>query len=233
MRILLTTLAIAAIAATGRASESWTEASAANTFFTVAIGGIHQSAGGDFDGESFFYAPANYGFSELFVVPEIDAAVCWITTVGARWSGGALEVSYARGRHDMAWVGFPAEGELWATDVNIRWYGSIGGPVEMYLLAGIGAVHVQVEDGYTLYDEYTGESKVAEARYNGGSLNLGTGVTYHATPHVALQAGAVYRWRSFKEVDSDESFYGPYDIEHLEVQTLDVTAEIVFYIGKV
>jgi opacity protein-like surface antigen len=233
MKSLLMVLVITTFAATGWASESWTEASAANTFFTVAIGGIHQSAGGDFDGESFFYAPNEYGFTELFVVPEIDGAVCWITTVGARWNGAELDVSYARGRHDMAWAGFPAEGELWATDVNLKAYASIGGPAEIYLLVGAGAVHVQIEDGYTLYDEYTGESKFAEARYNGGSLNLGTGVVYHATPHLAVQAGAIYRWRNFQEVDSDESFYGPYDIEHLEVQTLDVTAEIVFYLGKV
>jgi hypothetical protein len=230
MRAIMAAVLLVSAATTVYGVEMRTDDTYECLYFLIGGGGAFHSLGGDFDGESFFMTGDYY--YEMFVVPEVEGAVAWSAMVGARRGWLSLEAMFARSTHDMTWAGASTSGSQWTLSGNGRAYFRISGPMEFDVLLGGTLVGVRVEDGYAFYDEWSGEFRAGDADFYGLGLNVGAGLTYHATQHVALQCDVVCHPTMFTGASSEQSSSSEsYTIEDLNDASTDVTLQVIFYVG--
>lgn len=147
-------------------------------------------SGSDFEGDTFV---SGGGSSE--VVPELDTAAGFGAGIGKRFASSAVEFSFVQLDHDGQWLG--ADFDTSVTSCSLEWRNFIGKNrrLQPHWLIGVGYGLLTVRDGST------GLGQVRDAEFNGASLNIGAGATYHLSPRVGLGLDLGYRWQRYVEVD--------------------------------
>lgn len=149
---------------------------------------------GDFD-DTLYFTDGTW----IYDVPDVDDGMGAGFIFGIRYDFGCLEIGYHRTHHDtsssITTIG-ESEAAYNVVDLNVKYDIFAGKRIKPYLLAGIGATWLKIEDSATDGTVYENET------FYGYEINLGAGVSYYFHPQWALTGGVIYRHNWFSGLSS-------------------------------
>ncbi|MDH3710835.1 MAG: hypothetical protein OER04_13155 [Cyclobacteriaceae bacterium] len=165
--------------------------------FYISLGGSYQTLGGDFDGEAVLVAP-----QDIFLVPEVEAALGIGAKVGFRAENVALELSLMRGNHDVSWVGAQGEAILSLWSLSVQYYLFYDKPFQPFLQLGWSPVTaLRVRDAAALVTTMEVSDAIFISKI--GNFNAGGGLAYYLSPKVFVHVTALYYRLSYGSIESE------------------------------
>lgn len=161
------------------------------------IGGalVHNSIGEDFEGNTGYRYPAT---GQIAVVPSVDSDLGFGLFAGYRLEKWAFELSYQRVEHDTNNI-FTGrqDSDYNVIDFNVKFDVFPQGRFRPYVLVGIGAPWLNVDNVRTDNNGATWSNST----FKGYTVNGGLGMAYYFNQRWFLNAGAIYRWQHFRDID--------------------------------
>jgi opacity protein-like surface antigen len=162
--------------------------------FSVGVYAAAQTLSGDFDGASVLVSPV-----DLIVLPDFDSGLGLGVSMGLKTSGGALDLYFESLAFDGDFGGLELDAELANFGIRGRFVpGRFDAPTQRwqpYFLWGLALNLLTIEDGST-----DGVS-VGDGDLTGFSGELGGGLLYNVSHHVAFRLDLGYRWTRFGSAD--------------------------------
>ncbi len=153
----------------------------------------NNTIGGDFDNSTFYTSD-----TAVYDVPEINDGQGFAVTLGHTSAPVSFEIGYLRTIHDthttFTDIG-DQEAAFNAIDFNIKLHIIKEGRFRPYVLFGFGIPWITIENSKVENGSYSAET------FRGISGNLGAGLAFYITPRIFVNAGAMYRFSSFRRVD--------------------------------
>lgn len=168
-----------------------------NSNFYISLSGSYQSLGGDFDGETILS-----GTQDIFLVPEVEAALGIGGKLGFRTDQVGLELSFHRGKHDASWVGAGGEAILTLWSLNLQYYFFDEKALQPFLQVGWSPVTaLRVRDAAAQVTTMEISDAIFISKL--GNFNAGAGVAYYVSPKIFLYLTALYYRLGYGSIESE------------------------------
>ncbi len=161
----------------------------ANNGLYFGLATVHQTIGGEFDGETILY-----GWEQVIAVPKIRGGLGYGIVFGGRSSHFGVEFAYLRSQHDASWLDSETNADYNAVNVDGKIYLLAATSLQMHLSAGVGFMWLNVDDAAIYHGE------IGDPRFQGFGINVGGGALCYVSRRVGFGVNAAYRKLSFGEV---------------------------------
>lgn len=175
-------------------------AAAAKQGFYLGWGLAMNQIGGDFDGESGFVG-ADGAATEVIILPEIDPGLGLDLSAGFGFTDQvALEGRLIASQHDAEFAGASGDVNYRLINFNLKFSFNPTADFQPFVLAGVGAASVEVEEGASRVDG-SGGVDVGDATYSGLSFNFGAGADYYVTRSFSVGGALMFRIERYDQAE--------------------------------
>jgi len=189
----------------------------------ITLGASYSSISGpEIDGQGYFQPNS----ADLFVMPRASGGLGFRVGAGARYERYKIGLLYCQSDHDGDWFNLPKGLTRRAVMVDGAVLMSPWGEVRPHLRGALGSEWLAVERAYYHQDELG--ALVGDVVYFGFGVEVGVGLEYPLTPHLALAGGIGAHVFSLVGVSSDSAHRPDMSLEPV---TLDIGVEASFGIA--